>query len=94
MDIQSESTYENESGSTSNRTLTLKRPVFNQKEFDNEYLIRNQESNRESKINLFSLFDPRRFIRLFTILNLITEYNFKNDFIPDLIAGFTVGVVV
>jgi hypothetical protein len=88
MNIESESLYEN---NVPFEKLMIKRPVYSQKDFDKEYL--NKDSLQEVSKCSFKAYDPRRIINLFTILNLITEYDIKNNFISDLIAGFTVGVV-
>ena len=89
MNIETESIYEN---NVPFENLIIQRPVYSQKNFDKEYLIKDSPQKENKKCS-FKSCDPRRIINLFTILNLITEYDFKSNFISDLIAGFTVGVV-
>jgi solute carrier family 26 (sulfate anion transporter), member 6 len=78
-----------------NNLINIQRPAYKQNDFDSEYKLK--IDNNKKKKSLFKLiknnFDPRRFLNIFTILNLITEYNFKKDLIPDLFSGFTVGIM-
>ena len=76
------------------------RLAYNQKQFDNEFSIikaNKLSENAKKKIDfkryLFKIFDPRRILSLFTILNLITEYNIKEDLLADFLSGITVGIL-
>jgi solute carrier family 26 (sulfate anion transporter), member 6 len=70
--------------------INIQRPAFKQNDFDSEFKLKiDTNKNKLIKNN----FDPRRLLNIFTILNLITEYNFKKDLIADLFSGFTVGIM-
>ena len=78
-----------------NNLINIQRPAYKQNDFDSEYKLKIDDNNK--KKSLFKLiknnFNPRHLLNIFTILNLITEYNFKKDLIPDLFSGFTVGIM-
>ena len=78
-----------------NKVIQITRPVYNQKQFDQEFLLnKNKHENKSFRCKqIIKSFDPSRLLSVFTILNLITEYNFKNDLIPDILSGFTVGIM-
>lgn len=76
------------------KTSTIDRPIFSQKQFENEYSL--SQSNNESKNQFkkhvkkfFYQYHPKHIINLFTFLNLISEYRFKNYLIGDVISGLT-----
>jgi hypothetical protein len=79
------------------------RLAYSQNQFDNEFSIINanklKNNNDNSKKtfefnhNLFKYLDPRRILNLFTILNLITEYNIRKDLLADFLSGITVGIL-
>jgi hypothetical protein len=79
--------------------LIIKRPIYNQKKFDLEFLdlgkVKHEERKSRPKRFLHRLkrvlhhYHPRKLLGLFTILNLISEYNFKKYLIGDIISGLT-----
>ena len=79
----------NERNDSQKEKLIINRPVYTQKQFENEFSIKAPNQTK----SIFQSIDPRRLINIFTIINLITEYDYKNDFIPDLMSGFTVGIM-
>ena len=87
-----------ETSSTSDQSsfILIKRPVFKQIDFDNQFLIK-QDSEKIEKRNFFSkilkFFELKKFLSFFTILNLISEYDFGKNLIADLLSGLTVGVM-
>lgn len=82
----------NERNDSQKEKLIINRPVYTQKQFENEFSIKAPLQTNQTK-SIFQSIDPRRLINIFTIINLITEYDYKNDFIPDLMSGFTVGIM-
>ncbi|CAF0714401.1 unnamed protein product [Brachionus calyciflorus] len=75
-------------------SILINRPVYTLKKFDSEYQI--DSSNASSTKNVKSKkcnFSPINFLSIFTILNFITEYNFKQHLVPDILSGLTVGVM-
>jgi hypothetical protein len=80
-----------------NDNLLLQRPVFNQKKFENQFALNSNEEKKKTGVShanrafksYFKTFHPKNILRLFTILNLVTEYNFKNYLINDIISGIT-----
>jgi hypothetical protein len=76
-----------------NLRVETSRPVYTQNTFDNEFSLKTKTKTKTKSKNKYKLFDPRKFLNLFSIINLIIEYDFKNDFISDLIAGLTVGIM-
>lgn len=78
-----------------NLKLETNRPVFTQNQFDNEFLLKETTlttttiKNKSNQIISYL----RKLLNLFSIFNLIIEYNFKNDLISDIIAGITVGIM-
>ncbi len=76
------------------------RLAYSQNQFDNEFSIinanklnDNSKKTFEFNHNLFKYLDPRRILNLFTILNLITEYNIRKDLLADFLSGITVGIL-
>ena len=76
------------------------RPAFYQKEFDHEFSIEKEITNKDVKrsikrsfTKIAHSFDPRKLLGYLTILNLITEYDFKNWFVADILSGLTVGIM-
>ena len=65
--------------------LNINRSVYNQKKFDDEFKC-DQPDNDKNKKNspakhlksFINAYHPKNILNLFTILNLISEYNFKN----------------
>ena len=78
---------------TSRKYINIRRPVYKQKEFDDEFLIKEITKKKTNVKNEFkkvlAKFDPRKILRMFTIINLVTEYDFKNNLLSDLLSGFT-----
>jgi len=58
-------------------------------QFDDEFQIKTLKVKKSFiKVNsILKLFNPKRLLNLFTVLNLITEYNFKKDLIADIFSG-------
>lgn len=75
------------------KKLTIKRPVYTEKELEDEFLVKEEAIKRSDTRSLFKCLDLRQLLNLFTFFNLISEYDFKNDLIPDIMSGFTVGIV-
>ena len=80
--------------------ISNERPAYCKKTFDDEFLIqkentviKEQMSIRAGLIKIAHAIDPRNLLGFFTIVNLITEYDFKKCFFADLLSGFTVGVM-
>jgi hypothetical protein len=79
--------------------LIVKRPVYNQKKFDLEFLdsVKVKHEERKSRPErllhhtkrILRHYHPRKLTSLFTILNLVSEYNFKKFLIGDIISGLT-----
>lgn len=89
---------ESESLVKRDKRIEINRPVYKQKEFDQEFSITNKsepENNLLKKTlkNIAIKFYPNNILGIFTILNLITEYDYKKNLISDLLSGFTVGVM-
>ncbi len=80
-----------------NDDLLLQRPVFNQKKFENQFSLNLKDEKKKNGLShankafksYFKTFHPKNILRLFTILNLVTEYDFKNYLINDIISGIT-----
>ena len=103
MSLEEESLTNNNNNNNNNELddlyLTLKRPVYNQKKFDSEFLdpakVKHEErKSRSARFihrakHLLRHYHPRKLLGVFTILNLISEYNFKKYLIGDIISGLT-----
>jgi hypothetical protein len=86
---------ENINVSATRNRVVINRPVYTQKEFQNEFGIKSKEQHTPLKqrfVKFLRYFDPRNLIGIFTILNWVSEYNIKSDLIPDILSGLTVGV--
>lgn len=77
---------------TTERKLTINRSVYTLKKFNEQYSIK-EPVKRIKSTSLLSSLDPRRLLGIFTILNLITEYNVKKDLVADIFSGLTVGIM-
>jgi len=83
--------------SENNDNLLLQRPVFNQKKFEDQFSLNLNKEKKKTGLShanrafksYFKTFNPKNILRLFTIFNLVTEYNFKNYLINDIISGVT-----
>ncbi len=79
-----------------NLKLETNRPVFTQNQFDNEFLFKETTLTTTTTTKYKSnqiISCLRKLLNLFSIFNLIIEYNFKNDLMSDIIAGITVGIM-
>ena len=78
---------------TSRKLISIRRPVYKQKEFDDEFLIKERTGKKSNVKNglkkILLKLDPRNMLKMFTIINLVTEYNFKNNLLSDLFSGIT-----
>jgi hypothetical protein len=88
----SEATETNDIHSECSRPLfEIKRQAYKQSQFDAEFQIRSSKEKKnffKRKANtIFKLLNPKGLLSLFTILNLITEYNLKRDLIADIFSG-------
>ena len=55
-------------------------------------LAKNRKNDKKSfklRHDLVNYFHPKKLLGMFTILNLITEYNFKENFLADFFSGIT-----
>lgn len=87
---------EGEPLNSENNTLYIQRPVFKQSEFNSAYQNNDVSSKRSvwSHIKpVLKSYDPRKILSLFSILNMIATYNFKQNLVSDLLSGLTVGVM-
>jgi hypothetical protein len=70
--------------------IEITRPVYNRTKFDEQYkqisTVENSSISRNLKILL-------KFFKLFTPLPWFSGYNFKKQFVKDLISGLTVGIM-
>lgn len=78
--------------------LDLQRPIYKQSEFNNAYqtAVSSKEESACSSLGIKPLlksYDPRRIPSLFSILNVVATYSFKNYFVSDIMGGLTVGVM-
>lgn len=82
--------------------LDLQRPIYKQSEFNNVYQttastkLRHHEESACSSLGIKPLlksYDPRRILSIFSILNVVATYSFKNYFVSDIMSGLTVGVM-
>ncbi len=85
------------------QNLEVNRTVYNQKKFDVEFLtqkvnIQNSGSEKKRLVkiilkNILKFFDPRKLITIFSIFNVINEYDLKNYLVADVFSGITVGIM-
>ena len=77
----------------SDNIYDIQRPVLSLNEFENQYLKKERVKN-EKKFNwkqrVLNIF---KFYKLFTIFNVIIQYDFKKLLIKDIISGVTVGIM-
>lgn len=78
-----------------NKYINVNRQAYNQKQFDNEFFLKDPKKENKTLNYTRSIksLDPRRILNIFTILNLIAEYNIRQDLIPDLLSGITMGIM-
>lgn len=80
-----------------NLAVNVNRCVLNQEVFDQRFLNEKNEEKKtlgESGVKLMKKsFNPAKFLNIFSILNVITSYNFKNCLVADIISGLTVGIM-
>lgn len=73
-------------------SVLINRPVYKQKNFNDKYLFKRKtyKNNVDNEIkNFLKDYHPKHILNLFTIFNLISEYNFKKYIVGDLISGLT-----
>jgi hypothetical protein len=73
--------------------VQINRPCYNQKNFEDKFLL-NKISSPESrtKVKAVKLLKQINFMNIFgifTILDLITRYDFKKTLIADILSGLT-----
>lgn len=70
--------------------LIIKRPVYTRAKFENEFavkeVIRKKSATKKVKSFAKTYLNP---LGLFTIVNLLAEYNFKLYLVPDILSGLT-----
>ena len=66
----------------------INRQAYKQIQFDKEFSIKEPKIKKSFlNSNFIRSLNPIRLLRIFTILNLITEYNVKKDLIADIFSG-------
>ena len=72
------------------RLLKIKRPAYSiktfEKEFATQYIPKKKPLLKKLKAYAFKNFNP---MILFSIVNLFTNYNFKEYLVPDILSGIT-----
>lgn len=69
-------------------TIQINRQAYKQSEFDDEFLLKSPKTKKSLlTASLFKWLDPTKFLNVFTVLNLVTEYNFKRDLVADIFSG-------
>jgi MFS superfamily sulfate permease-like transporter len=87
-----------------NKYVNTIRPLLSQTKFEQEFLINNNNNSNNNKPNivkkskknilvLLKSLNPIRLLNVFTIFNLIAEYNIKQDLVADILSGITVGIM-
>ena len=70
-----------------------RRPVYSMKNFQNEFAHIIDQTKREcfrkNEKRLLAYIHPRNFLNLFTIVNVVVEYDFRKNFFADLFSGLT-----
>jgi hypothetical protein len=78
---------------TSEKRIIVNRQIYSYKKFESEFAIEHDEAKdstlRKNLSKSLRFVDPRNLLGVFTILNWISEYNFKADLIADLLSGLT-----
>ena len=76
------------------QSILIQRPIYSQQTFESQFSIKKKAKKKsisKSIKNRLKVFHPKNFLNVFTIINLITEYEFKNNLVSDLISGVTIG---
>jgi hypothetical protein len=72
----------------------IQRRVYNITDFEKQYLKNNPNGKIKKKTKLSHKFLALlKFYKIFTIFNVIVEYDFKKLLIKDVISGITVGIM-
>jgi hypothetical protein len=72
--------------------IEINRPVYTHKQFETEFGVKDKPKRnlvRHECKKFLRFLDPRNLIGVFTILNWISEYNFKLNLISDILSGLT-----
>ena len=87
---------DHEDDDDNNNKLASRRPVYNQKKFQNEFAIeqmshQNSNSNSNNSRKKFQILIElkRRLLSLFTVVNFILEYDCKKNLFADIFSGLT-----
>ena len=93
-------------GSSQESTIRVRRSVYKQKSFDDEFQLGKSKASDEeedaSKLKetcsslsreALGYLNPMNIVNLFTVFNLIASYDFKKTLVADLLSGLTVGVM-
>jgi hypothetical protein len=81
--------------------IQIDRPIYTNHLLENEFSINSPINSQPSSAffsigtikKVISIFNPINILKLFTIINMISEYNFKKYLISDIVSGFTTGVM-
>lgn len=72
--------------------VEVKRKIYTNKSFDERFRKNEKDTPKMESESFFQklirMLNP---LKLFTIFTFITEYDFKDSFVNDLISGLTVG---
>jgi hypothetical protein len=72
--------------------IAINRPVYTHKQFETEFGLKEKKPRslvRQECKKFLRCIDPRNLIGIFTVLNWVSEYNFKKNLIPDILSGLT-----
>lgn len=77
--------------------LKINRPIYNIAQFEKEFSshYKKQKKSTLSKVakHLIATYNPKKILSIFTIVNLLSEYKYKEYLVSDIISGLTVGVL-
>jgi len=83
---------------TSGEELCIRRAAFTQKNFDDSFKCEKKLTDKKSPWSAYVMplirqYNPTNLLSVFTILNVISNYKFKECLIADIFSGITVGVM-
>jgi hypothetical protein len=75
------------------RELSIRRKVYTQMQFEDEFSITERATPKfpiQKAWKMFSSsYHPKKIVGVFTIIKMISEYNLRKDLVSDILSGLT-----
>lgn len=93
--IKSKGMVDDQDNTAHSTRLQIDRPIYTHARLEKEFGQSREESKpRAAGVlrQVLRALNPINFLRIFTVFQWVSEYNFKSNLLADLISGITVGI--